>query len=145
MAARPAPFQIGDFARADFRTSAEADAANGRLQKDLGLSFRYQPARLAVGRSLALAEPPATPADMLGKPIRGDTLFGQDEADLATWAGLLVERHRLVSATRKELQDLVAGHWARGIEMLTLDLDACGGDATGLFASLLPPSANRSA
>lgn len=37
---------------ANFRTSRRADETNDRLMGKLGLKFRYEPARLALARSL---------------------------------------------------------------------------------------------
>jgi hypothetical protein len=113
------PLQIGDIARADFRTSFVADAENSRIQKTLELPYRYQPARLALSLSLAQPTAPTPISDSGGRPIRGDTLFGQDEADLTLWVALVVEHSGAVGLTRREFQDLVAGHWARGMAILS--------------------------
>lgn len=113
-----APLQIGDIARADFRTSFVADSENSRIQKALELPYRYQPARLALSLSLSQAKPPRPIADGGGRPIKGDTLFGQDEADLTLWIALIVEHSGTAGLSRRDFQDLVAAHWARGMEML---------------------------
>ncbi|RUW53354.1 DUF1832 domain-containing protein [Mesorhizobium sp. M1A.F.Ca.ET.072.01.1.1] len=113
------PLQIGDIARADFRTSFAADSENSRIQKTLGLPYRYQPARLALSLSLAEPKSPTPISDNSGRPIRGDTLFGQDEADLTLWIALVVEHSGVAGLTRREFQDLVAAHWARGMEKLS--------------------------
>jgi hypothetical protein len=112
------PLNLLDLFRTDFRCSAESDGLNLRLVKELQLDFRYQPARIAMALSLADAKlPPATP-DVLGKPIRGETLFGQEEVEVAVWVGLIVEHSGKASLSRRALQDAVAAHWTRGIEML---------------------------
>lgn len=111
-------FALGDLFRADVRTSREADSVNTHLQSILGFDYRYQVARLAIGLSLAEPSAPSAPGDLLGKPIRGETLFGQEEADLALWAALIVEHAAAAPASRKEILDLVAAHWNRGLEKL---------------------------
>ncbi len=131
-----APLQIGDIARADFRTSYAVDAENSRIQKALDLPYRYQPARLAISLSLRSPNPPKSIADGGGRPIRGDTLFGQDEADLTMWIALIVEHTGTAGLSRKEFQDLVAAHWARGMAVLS---DSVGQDASieGVFGRLM--------
>ncbi|MES0050608.1 hypothetical protein [Mesorhizobium sp. M0053] len=113
------PLQIGDIARADFRTSFAADAENSRIQKVLELPYRYQPARLAISLSLRDAKALKPLGDAGGRPIKGDTLFGQDEADLTLWVALIVEHTAIEGLARRDFQDLVAAHWARGIVRLT--------------------------
>lgn len=109
---------LGDLFRADVRTSREADGLNTHLQSALGFDYRYQVARLAIGLSLADPALPATAADLLGKPIRGETLFGQEETDLALWTALIVEHVPGAPASRKQILDLAAAHWQRGIQKL---------------------------
>jgi DNA sulfur modification protein DndE len=111
--------QIGDISRADFRTSFVADSENSRIQKTLSLPFRYQPARLALSLSLRQSSLPSPIPDSSGRSIKGDTLFGQDEAELTLWIALIVQHRGQAELTRREFQDLVAAHWARGMEMLS--------------------------
>jgi hypothetical protein len=113
------PFQIADIARADFRTSFLADAENSRFQKALQFPYRYQPARLAISLSLRQPHAPKPIPDAGGRPIKGDILFGQDEADLTLWIVLIMEHSRELALTRREFQNLVAAHWARGMEELS--------------------------
>lgn len=131
------PVQIGDIARADFRTSVGADNENARLQKIFGFQFRYQPARLAIALSLSDARLPAAVDELTGKPIRGDTLFGQDEADLASWIALIVQHSGQTDMSRRTFQELIAAHWARGIEMLRLTGDGIEPQIETLVYSLL--------
>lgn len=112
------PLQLVDILRADFRTSAAADRANTELQHALELPFRYHPARLAIAASLADPAPPPFVPDAAGRPIKGDTLFGQDELELAMWTGLIVEHAGVSAITRRQLQDLVSAHWWRGVDRL---------------------------
>ncbi len=113
------PFQIADIARADFRTSFLADSENSRIQKTLQFPYRYQPARLAISLSLRQPLAPKPITDGGGRPIKGDILFGQDEADLTLWIVLIMEHSQELALTRREFQDLVAAHWARGMEELS--------------------------
>lgn len=112
------PLQIGDIARADFRTSLSADAENSRIQKIFGFQFRYQPARIAISLSLRDSAIPRVGGEAGGKPIKGDTLFGQDEADLSVWIAMVVQHAQTGGLTRREFQDLVSAHWARGVAVL---------------------------
>lgn len=113
------PLQIGDISRADFRTSFVADAENSRIQKVFDLPYRYQPARLAISLSVRQLGSPKPIPDSGGRPIKGDTLFGQDEADLTLWIALIVEHSGVVGLTRRDFQDLVAAHWGRGMDLLS--------------------------
>lgn len=108
------PLQIGDIARADFRTSLSSDAENSRIQRVFGFQFRYQPARLAISLSLGESIIPRVGEEAGGKPIKGDTLFGQDEADLIVWVAMVVQHSGVEGMTRREFQDLISAHWARG-------------------------------
>ena len=130
------PVQLLDLLRSDFRTTEAADTLNSRLQKALGFAFRYQSARLALATSLSNPEVPEPAAELRGKPIKGETLFGQEEIDLALWVSLIVEHAERTHATRRDIQDLVAAHWRRGIEVLWADWLSVGEDATAYFQRL---------
>jgi hypothetical protein len=112
------PVQLVDILRADFRTSREADAVSTALQRVLALPYRYHPARLALGFSLSKPAPPPQAVDLLGRPIKGETLFGHEENDLAVWTGLFVEHRSRPGVTKRQLQDDVAAHWQRGTQLL---------------------------
>lgn len=112
------PVQLVDILRADFRTSFSADRSNTELQHALELPFRYHPARLAIAISLKNPEAPRAASDSNGRPIKGETLFGQDELDLALWTGLITEHAGPTVMTRRQMQDLVAAHWERGVAEL---------------------------
>ncbi|GLQ12074.1 hypothetical protein GCM10007913_40060 [Devosia yakushimensis] len=112
------PLQIGDIARADFRTSFHADTVNASIQKKFAFQFKYQPARLALALSLRIPTPPDAPADTSGRPIKGDFLFGSDEAELSAWVALIVQHAGGMDLTRKMFQALVSAHWARGTAKL---------------------------
>ncbi|RWD27521.1 MAG: DUF1832 domain-containing protein [Mesorhizobium sp.] len=128
--------QIGDISRADFRTSFVADAENSRIQKTFELPYRYQPARLAISLSLRQPGPPKPIPDGGGRPIKGDTLFGQDEADLTLWIALIVEHSGVVGLTRRDFQDLVAAHWGRGMDLLSKSVETAS-SIEGAFARLM--------
>ncbi len=109
---------LGDMFRADIRTSRDADGLNGQLQSALGFDYRYQVARLAIGLSLGDLAQPELANDLLGKPIRGETLFGQEEADLALWTALIIEHGPDEPPTKKLVVELAAAHWQRGVRKL---------------------------
>lgn len=113
-------FSLLDLARTDFRTSKSADEINSRFLQHLGLTHRYEPARLAIGRSLSLDDQPnydpVSNGDM-GKAIKGENLFGSG-GDLATWVALVIEHKKSGELTKKEFQQLIAAHWHRGINLL---------------------------
>ncbi len=133
----PQPVRLSDLLRTDFRTSTEGDALNARLLRDLGLDYRYQPARLAISLSLADPKPPGTLPELLGKPIRGETLFGAEEAEIGLWVSLLVEHAGVAAPNRREIIDLVAGHWHRGARALSRRLDSWQGPPQTLVADLM--------
>lgn len=118
MSTPPAALNLIDLLRSDFRASASADALNLRLQNELGLDFRYQPARLALALSLSDSRAPE-PVEAAGRPIRGETLFSPEQGELATWVGLFSEHAGRALTTRRELQEAVAAHWSRGADLLS--------------------------
>lgn len=120
---------ILDLSRGDFRTSRAADELSARFQSLLGLPHRYGPARLALGRSLSLPSQPTLALNTLGlgRPIKGEQLFGQG-VELASWLTLLLEHSDSGDLDRKDFQSMVAAHWHRGIYFLWDDWKAAGGD-----------------
>ncbi|MGH7027482.1 hypothetical protein [Brevundimonas sp.] len=129
-----------DVFRVDFRTSMAGDGLNQRLLAELSLDFRYQPARLALAASLAELKPPAPAPDLLGRPIRGETLFGQEEAEVAVWVGLLVEHtaslDEVAAPSRRLLVEGVAAHWARGADLIARRWSQWRGSPTAFIVSL---------
>ena len=109
---------ISEVGRTDFRTSRSGESATASLQRTLALPFRYQPARLAIARSLGLDTQPVSVGNADGKTIRGETLFGQTRDEIAIWASLIIEHAGRGPLSRRALQDLVAAHWARGAGLL---------------------------
>lgn len=117
MSTPPAPLNLVDLLRSDFRASANADALNLRLQTELGLDYRYQPARLAIALSLSDPRAPEV-VEPTGKPIRGETLFSAEQGELSIWVGLFAEHMGQNITTRRGLQEVVSAHWSRGIDIL---------------------------
>jgi hypothetical protein len=100
------------------------------MQLKLGLKFRYEPARLAVARSLELDAPPLSlqgeDAEESGKTILGRNLFGDEE--LGLWVAMIVERAGLTDPTLEAIQEQVRRHWHRGILLLEEEWEHCGGE-----------------
>jgi hypothetical protein len=120
-----------DLVDADYKTTREADEINTKLMSKLGLKTRYEPARLAIARSLSIADDPPEPQlgedDEDGRVIKGRNLFGTGE-DLNTWVALIVERSGRDDITRRDIQDLVRRHWHRGAHLLWNEWSECGED-----------------
>lgn len=114
---------------ANFASSSEAYRQTDELRIKLGFAARAPIARMAVGRSLGETTIPPKVPDMLGKAIKGDTLFGVEEH--ALWMALLVANFRdlfpKLPITLPALQDLVARHWHRGVNLLSEDWEEAGG------------------
>lgn len=110
--------ELAEVGRLDLRTSRSGDAATASLQRALGLQYRYQPARLAIARSLGLPKEPPPAENLDGKPIRGEQLFGLLPEEIGLWMTLLAARQAGALAGRRSLQEMVAAHWARGAALL---------------------------
>lgn len=114
---------------ANFASSSEAYRQTDELRVRLGFAARAPIARMAIGRSLGETTIPPKVPDMMGKPIKGDTLFGVEEHPL--WIALLVANFRdlfpKAAVTLPAIQDAVARHWHRGIELLMVDWKEAGG------------------
>lgn len=141
---RHQPVRLGELLRTDFRTSTEGDVLNTRMLTSLQLDYRYQPARLAIALSLADPKPPAVPPELLGKPIRGETLFGADEAEVGLWVSLIVEHAGLDAPSRRDVIDLVAGHWQRGARAVSRQSQAWKGPPHEFIATLMKAEARPS-
>ncbi len=109
---------IGEIGRIDFRTSRSGESATMSILSGLALQHRYQPARLALGRSLQMPTPPNPVDNLDGRTIRGETLFGQDQGDLGVWVSLIIVHTGSQDLGRKQLRELVAAHWARGAGLI---------------------------
>lgn len=127
--------------KTQFEGPEEGAAFEERLRSAYGLRFRYEAARLLIGRSLREATPPdPVPAGAKsGKPIPGEHLFGDDD-DLWLCA-LILDGGLQPGATVEEFRNLVRAHWARGWHLLQEMLEQCGNDEIKLvqrLADLLP-------
>lgn len=114
----PVAATIAEIGRMDLRTSRSGDTATAALLRAFGMQYRYQPARLAIAKSLGLSSQPALVENLDGKSIRGETLFGQSTADLGLWTSLMIEHSGRDPLTRRDILELVAAHWARGAGLL---------------------------
>lgn len=117
-----ATLTLSDLQQANFKTSRHADGLSVQLGKKLGFKHHYEPARLAIARSLSVADPPpelsVAHREDDGRVIRGLNLFGDD---ISTWIALLVEHSGQAPSTTRDLIDRVRLHWHRGIELLTAE------------------------
>lgn len=117
-----------------FRSTADTDELSQRVKDRLGFGSYNIPARLAMARSLALPGQPPKAEGEVGRIIKGDVLFGTG-ADLASWVSLLIE-HAGSALTIKDLQSTVQRHWARGMKILSEELDASDGDNSEFWRRL---------
>lgn len=121
-----------------FRTSAVADSQTKYLMEVLGLSTKAAVARLAIGRSLALAGISDDDLDAKGLEIPASSLFSQDDA--AVWVGLLVAHSQLFGEQRIDSMDTFRGqlraHWHRGAKLLIDDWRDCGEDYDTFVSTL---------
>ncbi len=111
-----------------------------RFEHVAGISacgIRMGPARLAIARSLGIAQVPPIEEVARAEPgrvIRGDPLFGNG-ADVGAWAALIVE-HARGELDKSQLQAHVAAHWHRGAQLLKREWDETGADY-GRYVMLL--------
>lgn len=114
---------------ANFASSSEAYRLTDELRIKLGFAARAPVARMAIGRSLGETTIPPKVPDMMGKPIKGDTMFGLEEH--ALWMALIVANFRdlypKTAITLPNLQESVARHWHRGVGLLNEDWIEAGG------------------
>jgi DNA sulfur modification protein DndE len=110
----------------DFRTTKHADELNKKLINKLGFKHRYEPARMAIARSLSIPEQPPELSDVDdaedGGVIKGQQLFGEDSA---LWIAMLVHHSGRKDLTIKDIQDFVRRHWHRGIDLLMTEWKEC--------------------
>jgi len=122
------PTSLAELQSTNFRTTKQADDINTELMRKLALKNRYEPARLAIARSLSISTPPSAfddkEEDEGGKVIKGEHLFGTG-GDLGAWIGLLLEHTPIENASKKDIQDLVRRHWHRGALLLAEEYAQC--------------------
>ncbi len=99
---------------------SETDALNDKFMTRLGMPNRYEPARLAVARSLAIPASPPSIGAKTSRTIHGESLFGSGEY-LSMWIALIIEHAGDTEIDKSKLVDLVAAHWRRGIKLLDED------------------------
>ena len=103
------------------------DLANDRIMSKLGLKFRYEPARLALARSLELDDPPQLPLQEKTRKNKGRQ--SSDGISLATrnWLfGSLLSSNEadLEEPSLEAIQEQVKRHWHRGIILLAEGMGA---------------------
>lgn len=136
---------LSEFVGASYRTTRSADAKCAELLKHLGFKVRYLPARLAIARSISLADSPEPldtddDDDEAASPIRGQQLFGE-EGDAAAWLALLMQSSGQADLSKRDLQALTAAHWKRGADLLAKDWEEANGNL-GAFVLRLADLAN---
>jgi hypothetical protein len=123
-------------ARRDY-AAEESAAFEDKLRTAYGLAYRYEAARLLIGRSLAEpSRPDPLPRDTKfhSRAIPGENLFGTDD-DL--WlSALILDGQFGADATVDDLRALTEAHWARGYDLVRDELDRCGGNEIKLVQRL---------
>lgn len=130
---------LQEIGRVDFRTSRSGETATTAILSRLSLQYRYQPARLALARSLGLATQPNPVDNLDARPIRGETLFGQDAADAGLWISLVTHHAGRGTLSKKDLMELIAAHWARGAGLLWDGLRSADDPLATLAALVIAP------
>ena len=123
--------------KAQFKATEESAAFEDKLRTAYGLAYRYEAARLLIGRSLAEpSRPDPLPRDTKfhSRAIPGENLFGADD-DL--WlSALILDGQLAVDATVDDFRALTEAHWARGYDLVREELLRCGGDEIKLIQRL---------
>lgn len=130
---------LDEVATAGFRGTADADAVAQRIKDALGFGSFNIPARLAIARSLAIADAPPAALGEAGRVIKGDTLFGSGP-ELAAWVSLVVEHAGRTPADLAEFQGWVRAHWTRGMKQLASLLEEAGNDAGEFWRIVCEPA-----
>lgn len=126
-----------------FRATDLSSAFEDKVRSAFGLIYRYESARLLIGRSLRepKAPDPLPGTTVFSKPIPGENLFGEH---LDLWlCALILDGKLQAGATVDDFRVLVEAHWARGFQLVFDELDACQGNEIKLvqrLADLLPES-----
>ncbi|MDE0472281.1 MAG: DndE family protein, partial [Ekhidna sp.] len=131
--------ELSDLVTTTFRTTRKADQFCEYLAKQLGWKHRYVAARLAIGRSLSLADLPKEllqeEYEDMATPLRGIQLLGED-SQAAGWLVLISEHSKLTEISKRELQSLVSRHWHRGAFLLKKDWEDSGEKMENFVARL---------
>lgn len=124
-------------ARAGFFPTQDAVKLEDEIRTRIGLTNRYETARLAIGRSLAESDSPgAVDRDKLkgNISIPGETLFGK-EIDL--WISAIVLHNQFdESASVQDFRQVVEAHWARGSKLLGEHWETCERDKAKFVQAL---------
>ncbi len=127
---------LNDMHTIRFDPDSETDALNEKFLTRLGMPNRYQPARLAIARSLAIPASPASIGAKISRTIAGHALFGPSES-LSMWIALIVEHAGDTEIDKSKLGDLVAAHWRRGIKLLDEDWNKSKEDVDNFVKRLI--------
>ena len=123
--------------KAQFRATEDSAAFEEKIRTAYGLQYRYEAARLLIGRSLAepsAPEPLPTGTKYHPRAIPGENLFGS-QIDL--WLSAFILDGKLdTSATVEVLRELTEAHWARGFALVREELERCGGNELKLVQRL---------
>lgn len=123
--------------KAQFKATEESAAFEEKVRTAYGLQYRYEAARLLIGRSLAEpTAPDPLPSGTKYHPraIPGENLFGNDD-DL--WMSALILDGRLgLDATVEQFRAFTEAHWARGFQLVREELERCGGNELKLVQRL---------
>ena len=123
--------------KAQFKATEESAVFEDKLRTAYGLPYRYEAARLLIGRSLAeLSKPEPLPAGTKfhQRAIPGENLFGNDD-DLWLCA-LILEGKLQTDSTVEEFRALTEAHWARGFTLVREELESCAGNELKLVQRL---------
>ena len=108
------------------------------LKFKLGLTTKYEAARLCMGRSLAEIGPlqlSKTIGEMVKTGIDGKILFGED---IDLWISLFILNDNLTNDNSyDDLKKVIESHWARGCQLLKNDFDSVKEDTDRLAAFLV--------
>ncbi len=119
-----------------FKPTEAAYEIEDRVKARFGLTNRYEPARLFIGRSMAIPQAPPLLAEGFkhGKYIPGQHLFGP-EIDL--WiAALLLDGGFKTGTPMETFRAWVEAHWARGAGLMKDEMDKAGDDESRLISQL---------
>lgn len=123
--------------KAQFKATEESAVFEDKLRTAYGLQYRYEAARLLIGRSLAepsRPDPLPSGTKYHQRTIPGENLFGSDD-DL--WlCGLILDGQLGTNATIDDLRSLTEAHWARGYTLVRDELERCGGNELKLVQRL---------
>ena len=123
--------------KAQFKATEDCAAFEDKLRTVYGMQYRYEAARLLIGRSLAepsRPDPLPSGTKYHQRAIPGENLFGADD-DL--WLSALILDGKLgLDVTVEEFRAHTEAHWARGFDLVRDELERCGGNELKLVQRL---------